>query len=99
MSSYRLTPAARQDLSEIWDYTAERWDESQAGRYLTELRAAAERIAEDPRRGRACDEVRPGYRRYAIGSHVLFYRERSDGQAGADIIRVLHQSMDPTRRV
>ncbi|NMD56825.1 MULTISPECIES: type II toxin-antitoxin system RelE/ParE family toxin [Tsukamurella] len=96
MNAFRLTPAARHDLSSIWDYTEERWDVRQAEAYLVEIRAAIERIAEDPDRGRACDDVRDGYRRYAIGSHLIFYRARS---GGIDVVRVLHQRMDPTRHL
>ncbi|BDD80771.1 toxin ParE1 [Tsukamurella pulmonis] len=96
MTGYRLTPAARRDLSSIWDYTEERWGVRQAETYLVEIRAAIERIAEDPDRGRVCDDVREGYRRYAIGSHVIFYRSRADG---VDLIRVLHQRRDPTRHL
>jgi toxin ParE1/3/4 len=96
VSQYRLTPAAQRDLSSIWDYTAERWDVRQAEIYVNEIRAAIERVAADPRRGRSCDEVRDGYRRYSIGSHLLFYVENSHG---VDVIRILHQRMDPTRHV
>lgn len=63
---------------------------------MNEIRAAVERVAADPRRGRSCDEVRDGYRRYSIGSHLLFYVESAHG---VDVIRILHQRMDPTRHV
>jgi toxin ParE1/3/4 len=96
VTRYRLTPAARQDLSSIWDYTAERWDVGQAEIYVSEIGAAVERVADDPRRGRACDELREGYRQYSVGRHLLFYVERSDG---VDVIRILHQRMDPTRHL
>ena len=96
MSRYRLTPGVQRDLSSIWDFTQERGDARQAETYVTEIKAAIERIADDPGRGRACDEIREGYRRYSIGSHLLFYVE-SDG--GVDMIRILHQRMDPTRHV
>lgn len=96
MTTYRLTPAARRDLESIWDYTAERWDVRQAETYLNEIRAAIERIAADPARGRACDDVREGYRRYSIGSHQLFY---VSGPGAVDVIRILHQRMDPTRHL
>lgn len=94
MTGYRLTPAARRDLSSIWDFAQERWDEHQAEIYISEIRAAVERIAAAPDRGRPCDEIREGYRRYSIGSHLVFYIERTDG---VDVIRILHQRMDPTR--
>ena len=96
MTTYRLTPAARRDLSSIWDYTEDRWDVGQAETYVSEIRAAIERIAEAPSRGRACDEVRAGYRRYSIGSHLIFYVESA---GGVDVIRILHQRMDPTLHV
>lgn len=48
-------------------------------------------------RGRRRDEIRLGYRRYASGSHLVLYVSR-DG-AGVDIIRILHQRMDPTRHM
>lgn len=96
MRAYRLTPAAQRDLSEIWDFTEERWDTSQAEKYLNEIRAAIQRIAADPSRGRACDEIREGYRRYSIGSHLVFYIETADS---VDVIRILHQRMDPTRHL
>ena len=96
MSFYRLTPAAARDLSSIWDFTQERWDPRHAETYLLEIRAAIERVASDPDRGRVCDEIREGYRRYAIGSHLVFYVSDHDG---IDVIRVLHQRMDPTRHL
>lgn len=96
MKSYRLTPAAQRDLASIWDFTQERWGENQAEIYISEMREAIERIAVEPYRGRACDEVREGYRRYSIGSHLIFYIERTDS---VDVIRILHQRMDPTRHV
>jgi hypothetical protein len=55
----------------LWD--SERWDANQAEVYVTEIRAATERITADPSRGRTCDEIRQGYRRYSTGSHLIFY--------------------------
>jgi len=96
MTTYRLTPAAQRDLSSIWDFTEERWDVRQAEVYVNEIRAAIDRIADDPGRGRACDEIRESYRRYSIGSHLLFYVVSDDG---VNVIRILHQRMDPTRHL
>lgn len=98
MTGYRLTPAAQLDLSLIWDYTAERWDARQAETYIGELRAAIERIADDPRRGRTRDEVRSGYSSYSVVNHVVFYRV-NDEIGGVDVIRVLHQRMDPAHHL
>lgn len=96
MTRYRLTPAAHRDLSSIWDYTLERWDADQAELYVTEIGAAIERIADQPGRGRRCDEVREGYRCYGIGSHLIFY---VNGEGGVNVIRILHQRMDQSRHL
>ncbi|GAA2948904.1 type II toxin-antitoxin system RelE/ParE family toxin [Microbacterium luteolum] len=96
MGQYRLTPSAQRDLSAIWDFTAERWDAQQAETYVLEIRSAIERIADQPERGRAVPEIRTGYRRYAIGSHLIFFVTSA---AGVDVIRILHQRMDPTRHL
>lgn len=94
MSLYRLTPAARHDLSRIWDYTEDQWGADQADRYIEDIRTAIERVASTPDRGQACDEIRAGYRVYPTGKHLIFYLWRD---ASIDIIRILHQRIDPTQ--
>ena len=93
MTQYRLTPAAVADLSSIWDFTESRWDPRQAETYVSEIRAAIERIAADPERGRRRDEIREGYRCYSIGSHRIYYLTNAKT---VDVIRILHQRMDPS---
>lgn len=97
MSRYLLSPAAQADLEEIWDYTAERWDVDQAEEYLRGLQHAIERAAANPRVGCSCDEIRPGYRKLAAGSHTLYYRLSADGTV--DVVRVQHQRMDVDRHL
>lgn len=91
MSRYVLSPRAQSDLDEIWDYTAEHWGVEQAENYIRLLQRAIESVAGDPRKGRPCDEVRAGYRKYHAGSHMLLYR---NAKAGIDIVRILHSRMD-----
>jgi toxin ParE1/3/4 len=91
MPSYVLSPRALADLDEIWDYSVENWGAEQAERYIGEIRKAIETLERDPRRGRSCDEVRPGYRKYPAGSHVIFFRLAEEK---IDVIRILHQRMD-----
>ena len=96
MSRFVLSPRAQTDLNDIWDYTAQRWGIDQAERYLRRIAEAVDLIAETPERGRNCGHVREGYRKYPVGSHVLFYREMS---AGIDVVRILHQQMDFDRHL
>lgn len=97
MSRYLLSPAAHVDLEQIWAYTHDRWGVDQAEEYLRELQRTIERVAANPSIGRVCDEIRPGYRKLAAGSHTLFYRVTVEGLI--DIGRVLHQRMDTDRHL
>lgn len=47
--------------------------------------------------GRACDEVRAGYRKHAVGSHTLYYRNASADVI--DVVRILDQRMDVDRHL
>jgi toxin ParE1/3/4 len=96
MLGYLLTPRARADLDEIWDYTAKRWSVAQAERYLREIQRGVEAVASKPGLGRRCDEIRAGYYKMPVGSHILFYR-RTDSRI--QIVRILHQSMDVERHL
>ena len=97
MNRYALSPAARTDLEQIWDYSCERWDDDQAEEYVREIQRAIQRIVDNPMIGRACDEVRPGYRRHAVGSHSLYYRSVIGDVI--NVVRVLHQRMDVDRHL
>jgi toxin ParE1/3/4 len=96
MTGYVLSPLAQLDLDEIWNYTAARWSHSQAERYLRDICQAIEVVAGDPRRAKACDEIRPGYRKFSVGTHVWFFRTLGDG---IDVVRILHQRMDFARHI
>lgn len=97
MSGYRLSPAARNDLNDIWNYTLRQWGASQAERYVLSLRDACDALAAGRRQGQAIDGIRPGYRKLPVGSHFLFYR--LDPPARIEIIRILHQRMNVPSRL
>ena len=79
MTNYVLSPGARSDLSEIWDYSAEQWGIAQADRYIRLLTAACEALATGRIEGRSAEMIRAGYFRHSVGSHMLFYRMRRRG--------------------
>lgn len=96
-----LSPAARADLEQIWDYTCQRWSAEQAETYVREIARAIERVVDNPQIGRACEEVRAGYRRHAVGSHALYYRliAADRGHVVVDVVRILHKHMDVDRHL
>lgn len=96
MPAYRLSKLARRDLYAIADYTVDVWGGEQAERYLDGLAACFERLGAMPEMGRACDEIRAGYRRLEHEKHVIFYRVEAKGVL---IIRILHLRMLPVRHL
>jgi toxin ParE1/3/4 len=92
---YRLAPLAVEDLEEIWRYTFQRWSVEQADRYHDSIIGAFEDLVAGRAKGRPVD-IREGYEKYAVGSHLIFYRGSS---AGIDVIRILHQRMDAARHL
>ena len=97
MSRYLLNPIAHNELDEIYAYTLDRWDIDQAESYVRELLHAFDRVAADPRIGRSCEEIRAGYFRLPAGSHTVYYRITTEGIP--EIMRILHQRMDPERHL
>jgi toxin ParE1/3/4 len=91
-----LSPRAQADLDDIWNYMQDRWGLDQAETYTRQLGKDIAIVANRPSLGKDCTEVRQGYRMYPSGSHVLFYRQTSDG---IDVIRILHERMDYQRHI
>lgn len=91
MSTFRLTHAAKQDLLAIGRYTQKTWGREQRNRYLVMLDGCFSLLAREPQKGRACEEIRPGYRKYHAGRHLIFYREADQH---IEIIRIFHDRMD-----
>lgn len=91
-----LRPKSLQDLEGIWNYTLDTWGEDQADHYILELNDGFESLADHPEKGRACDDIREGYRKYDIGKHIVFYRLTLKG---IEVVRILHQRMDPDRHL
>jgi toxin ParE1/3/4 len=96
MGRYVLSPRAQTDLSDIWDYTADRWGLDQAETYTRDLWQRIEAVAARPAMGQDCSDIRAGYCKISCGSHSLFYRLIADG---IDIVRILHERMDFARHI
>ncbi|HZZ62537.1 MAG TPA: type II toxin-antitoxin system RelE/ParE family toxin [Roseiarcus sp.] len=60
------------------------------------MQRAAETVAEDPRGGRACDDIRVGYRKFSVGAHALFFQA---SKSRTVVVRILHQRMDFERHL
>ena len=92
MRRFDLTRSARADLKSIARYTQERWGVRQRNTYLKEVDQVFRALAKNPSMGRACDDIREGYRKFPHGSHVVYYR--LVGEEELLIVRILHMTMD-----
>jgi toxin ParE1/3/4 len=97
MTRFVLSPAAIRDIDEIWDYTADTWNERQANAYVSKIRDACHSLADGRSQGRSIGTVRPGYWKLPVGSHFLVYRLVQGNVI--DVVRVLHNRMDLPHRL
>ena len=92
MAGFRLLRRARADLLDIAAFTAERWGQEQAERYVTQLYEGFRRLVDFPALRRPYPPLPPYFRSLA-GRHAIFYRVADDAEIV--IVRVLHASMLP----
>lgn len=95
MAAFKLTAAARSDLKRIAMFTERRWGKEQRNQYLRQFDGAFHQLAENTEIGRQCDYIRPGYKKFPISSHVIYYKR--SGLECVEIIRILHKHMDVSR--
>lgn len=92
MHPYQLTATARKDLIRIGRFTTEKWGKRQRDKYLKQFDDAFKLLSRQPEIGRDADDIKPGYKKFSLSSHVIFYRAGTESQIV--VIRILHSSMD-----
>lgn len=92
MSKFTLTDKAKDDLKKIARFTQKCWGKEQRNIYLKSLDNCFHQLGDNLAMGRDCDEIKPGYYKFPTGSHVVYYRSKTEKQI--EIVRVLHESMD-----
>ncbi|MBT6140018.1 MAG: type II toxin-antitoxin system RelE/ParE family toxin [Rhodospirillaceae bacterium] len=91
-----LSGPALTDLTRIAAYTESQWGSAQKERYLKILRVTFRQLRDSPSIGRSREELAKGLRSQVAGRHLVLYREKADV---IEVVRILHDSMDPTRHV
>lgn len=113
MPRFRLTASAKRDMSSILRASKNEHGNDARTRYAALLWAAMRRVAENPGGRSTADrgDLRPGIRSFHIRHsrdesreapvanpvHVIFYRVIQPGLL--EIVRVLHERMEPGRHV
>lgn len=91
MHRYRLTPSAKSDLIDIWNYTVGTRGEKQAEKYLQDIENKLNQLADNPELGKQRPEIVPGYYSFPVRKHIIFY---IISDSYIDIIGLLHGKMD-----
>jgi toxin ParE1/3/4 len=98
MSNHNLviSPAARDDLREIYQFGLRNWGQNQSSSYLDKLKELFWLLTEQNHIGVERPEIFPEARSFAVERHVVFYQVQSNH---IEIIRVLHARQDPNRHI
>ncbi len=97
MAKYKLSNKAVDDLSKIWEYTFEIWNEDQAVKYYEMLISSCQEIAENPQAGKNYEGISNSLLGKKTNRHIIFYRTLSEEYV--EITRILHERMDLKQRV
>jgi toxin ParE1/3/4 len=90
MNAFRLSPAARSDLDEIWFYIAQD-NADAADKFIHVIVSRFPKLAAMLQMGRQREELSPHLRSFPVGRYVIFYRPMENG---IEIVRVLHGARD-----
>jgi len=97
MAEFKLTNKAVEDLSMIWDYTFEVWQERQADKYYESLISNCQEIADNPQLGKTYDGITQNLLGIKTNRHIIFYRTLNENYV--EITRILHERMDLEKRI
>jgi toxin ParE1/3/4 len=97
MAKYKLTNKAVNDLTQIWNYTFNKWSEYQADKYYQMLLDNFNEVANSPDLGNNYSEVTSNLLGFRAGRHIIFYRKIEQNEI--EITRILHEQMDLKNRI
>jgi len=95
--NYKISEKAKEDIEKIWLNNFDKWSVEQADRYYNLIMDEIEYLSMNFESGKSLDRIRNGYRSSRVKSHIIFYRETENRII--EIIRILHQQMDISKRL
>lgn len=98
MRPYKLliSPAAQQDLRDIYQFGLRTWGKNQSNSYLDALEEHFWSLTAQPHMGMERTELAAGMRSFPVQSHVVYYLFKANQ---VEIVRVLHGRQDQTRHL
>ncbi|MDO1451485.1 type II toxin-antitoxin system RelE/ParE family toxin [Rhodocytophaga aerolata] len=95
MGRYELSPAAAEDLIEIWVYLSDNASDKQADKMIDKIENQCQMLSQNPAMGKTRPELKVGLRSFPVNPYTIFYDSIAPGHI--IIRRVLHQSRDIDR--
>lgn len=86
-----MSPAAKDDLRDIYQYGFQRWGETKSKSYLNDLKMFIWSLLELPMKDHDRSDLQINMLSKRLDSHVVFYRVV---QRKIDIVRILHARQD-----
>lgn len=93
---YRLSNDAVADLENIYTYSIKKFGSHKATNYLHGLHDLFELLADNPRLGRDCSNVKTGYRKHEHRKHTIYYTILD---CGILIARILGERQNQDRQL
>ena len=97
MANLIFRQKAINDLNDIWNYTFEKWSESQADKYYAAIRLACNGIETNPDIGKKYEGISVNLLGFKSGKHIIFYQIVSKERI--EVLRILHERMDLKNRI
>lgn len=97
MARYKFSNKAVDDLTQIWNYTFNKWSENQADIYYLMLIENCKELTFNPELGKNYSEVTQNLLGFNAGRHIIFYHRIENNEI--EIIRILHGQMDLKNRL
>ncbi len=91
-----ISPLARDDLRDIYQYGCLHWGKPRSQRYMEHIKEQFENLTEHPQLGILREDLVDEIRSLTIDSHIIYYRNKSKK---IEIVRVLHGRQDPQRHL
>ena len=91
-----ISPQAKADLKDIWQFGLSRWGQAQSDAYLEALKVQIWTLLEQPQLGTTREELLVAMRSLPVAKHRLYYRVRG---TTLEVVRVLHGRQDPERHL
>ena len=97
MAKYKLTNKAVDDLTQIWNYTFDKWSENQADKYYLMFLENCNEVALNPELGKNYSVITENLLGFKACRHIIFYRKIEGNDV--EITRILHEQMDLKNRI